>query len=83
MGRAFFLDALGFFLNLGDEVVLLEEIQRCDCGGGTGEGIASVCVAVEEGFSCGRFAEEGVEDFLCGERGGEGQVAAGDSFGET
>jgi len=33
-------------------------------------------------FSAGA-AEEGVEDLLSGESGGEGEIAAGDSFGDA
>src|SRR5947209_1135200 len=57
--------------DVGEEVVFFEEVEGGECGG-AGEGVAGVGVAVEEGAALGGVAEEGVEDLLGGEGGGEG-----------
>ena len=75
-------ELFGFLLDCFQEFVFLEKVERGE-GGGAGEGIAGVGVAVEEGFIFGRRAEEGVEYFLSGERGREGEIAAGNAFGDA
>ena len=51
-------------------------------GGGGGERIGGVTVAVEEGLELGILTQEGVEDGLRCERGGHGEITAGQSLGE-
>ena len=63
-------------------VFLLEDVEVGQCGG-AGEGVSGVGVAVVEGGVGVGFVEEGLEDIVGGEGGGEGQVAGGDAFGEA
>ncbi len=51
--------------------------------GGASEGISRIAVTVVEGLSFGDITEEGREDPFRRERGGERQVAAGESLGEA
>ena len=69
------------FLLQGIEAFLLFENFQAGEGGGAAEGIGGVGVSVVEGVF-GR-AEKGVVDFAGGQGGGEGEVAAGNSFGEA
>ena len=69
-----------------EEMILFEEVEAGE-GGGAGERVAGVGVAVEKGFA-GVFGlvgvgVEGVEDFWRGERGAQRHVAGGEAFGEA
>lgn len=61
---------------------VLEKVEGGEAGSAA-EGVAGEAMAVEEGFEVGVVAEEGVEDGLGGEGGGQGEVAAGETFGEA
>lgn len=59
-----------------------EQVEGRDCGG-TSKRVAGEGVAVEECATCGGWAEEGVVDFAGGQCRGEGEVTAGEPFGQT
>ena len=60
----------------------MEQVKAGDTGGGS-ELVAGETVAVKKGFELLVLAEEGIEYFLRGQRGGHGQVTPGQPFGEA
>src|SRR5262249_16695007 len=65
-----------------EDLVAREDVEGGE-GGGAGERVGGVGVAVEEGAPVGVSAEEGLVDAIGDQRRGEREVAGGDALGDA